>query len=65
VGRLGVGTALVRGAEKRLRSMGCGKINLQVRTSNAAVIEFYNRLGYEIEERMSLGKHLKHGHARV
>src|SRR6266849_6956068 len=28
--RLGVGTALVRGAEARLRSMGCGKINLQV-----------------------------------
>src|SRR5215468_3918981 len=26
--RLGVGTALVRCAEERLRSMGCGKINL-------------------------------------
>jgi ribosomal protein S18 acetylase RimI-like enzyme len=63
--RLGVGTALVRAAEERLRSMGCGKINLQVRTSNAAVIEFYRRLGYDVEERMSLGKHLKHGHARV
>jgi ribosomal protein S18 acetylase RimI-like enzyme len=56
--RLGVGTALVRGAEERLRSMGCGKINLQVRASNATVIGFYNRLGYEVEERTSMGKRI-------
>ena len=56
--RLGVGTALVRNAEERLRSMGCGKINLQVRASNAAVIGFYNRLGYEVEERTSMGKRI-------
>jgi ribosomal protein S18 acetylase RimI-like enzyme len=54
--RRGVGTALVRGAEDRLRSMGCSKINLQVRASNATVVEFYKRLGYVIEERMSMGK---------
>ena len=45
--------------------MDCGKVNLQVRNSNAAVIGFYNRMGYEIEERTSLGKHLKHGHTRI
>jgi ribosomal protein S18 acetylase RimI-like enzyme len=56
--RLGVGTALVRDAEERLRSMGCGKINLQVRASNAAVIGFYNQLGYEVEERTSMGKRI-------
>jgi ribosomal protein S18 acetylase RimI-like enzyme len=56
--RLGVGTALVRGAEERLRSMGCRKINLQVRASNAAVVGFYNRLGYEIEQRTSMGKRI-------
>jgi hypothetical protein len=33
------------GDESRLRAMGCGKINLQVRTSNDAVIGFYKRLG--------------------
>jgi ribosomal protein S18 acetylase RimI-like enzyme len=56
--RLGVGTALVRGAEERLRSMGCSKINLQVRGANAAVVGFYNRLGYEIEQRTSMGKRI-------
>lgn len=55
---LGVGTALVRAAEGRLRSMGCSKINLQVRATNAAVVEFYKRLGYMIEERTSMGKRL-------
>jgi ribosomal protein S18 acetylase RimI-like enzyme len=52
----GVGTALVRGAEDRLWSMGCNKINLQVRISNATVVEFYKRLGYMVEERTSMGK---------
>jgi ribosomal protein S18 acetylase RimI-like enzyme len=56
--RRGVGTALVRAAEARLRAQGCRKINLQVRASNRAVAEFYGRLGYAIEERLSLGKRL-------
>jgi ribosomal protein S18 acetylase RimI-like enzyme len=56
--RQGVGTALVRSAEERLRSMGCRKINLQVRVSNAAVVGFYSRLGYEIEPRTSMGKRI-------
>ena len=56
--RRGVGAAMVRDAEDRLRSMGCHKINLQVRASNAAVVEFYKRLGYAIEERVSMGKRI-------
>ena len=56
--RQGVGAALVRGAEDRLRSMGCSKINLQVRATNATIVEFYKRLGYAIEERTSMGKRL-------
>src|SRR5262245_25161549 len=56
--RQGIGAALVRGAEDCLRSMGCSKINLQVRARNAVVIEFYKRLGYMIEERTSMGKRL-------
>jgi ribosomal protein S18 acetylase RimI-like enzyme len=54
--RHGIGTALVREAEKRLLALGCGKINLQVRASNSAVVEFYKQLGYAIEERISMGK---------
>ncbi len=54
--RRGIGTALVRDVEKRLRALGCLKINLQVRTANEAGVGFYKRLGYEIEERISMGK---------
>ena len=42
----------MREAEARLQAMGCIKVNLQVRSSNAAVVEFYRRLGYSIEERV-------------
>ena len=40
-----IGSALVQEAQARLAAMGCRKINLQVSTSNAAVVEFYKRLG--------------------
>jgi ribosomal protein S18 acetylase RimI-like enzyme len=56
--RQGIGTVPVRAAEACLRSMGCGKINLQVRSTNAPAAEFYRRLGYLIEERTSMGKRL-------
>jgi ribosomal protein S18 acetylase RimI-like enzyme len=56
--RQGIGTALVREAENLLSAMGCTKINLQVRSSNTAVTRFYSSLGYEIEERVSMGKRL-------
>ena len=45
--RQGIGTALVRGAEDRLRSMGCSKTNLQVRASDATVVDFYKQPGYD------------------
>jgi ribosomal protein S18 acetylase RimI-like enzyme len=56
--RRGLGTALVHAAEARLQALGCGKINLQVRPTNRGVIAFYARLGYAVEERISLGKRL-------
>jgi ribosomal protein S18 acetylase RimI-like enzyme len=54
--RSGVGTALVRAAEAALQDLGCGKINLQVRVGNEEVTSFYRRLGYAIEERISMGR---------
>lgn len=54
--RSGVGRKLVLHAERRLGELGCGKINLQVRSTNEAVIGFYRRLGYEVEDRVSMGK---------
>ena len=53
--RRGVGTALVRHAVTALRAMGCTKVNLQVRATNAAVVEFYESLGFVVEERVSMG----------
>ena len=38
--------------------MGCPKLNMQVRTSNAAVLAFYERLGYAQDQMVSLGKRL-------
>lgn len=54
--RRGIGTALVQEAEARLGALGCGKINLQIRSTNADVKAFYDRLGYGTEDRISMGK---------
>jgi len=57
--RRGVGSALVREAERRLMALGCNKINLQVQSSNGAVAHFYKSLGYDLEERISMGKNVR------
>ena len=57
--RIGIGTALMRRVEEELARMGCRKLNLQVRASNKEVVAFYRRLGYEVEERVSMGKLLE------
>jgi ribosomal protein S18 acetylase RimI-like enzyme len=56
--RKGVGSALLRRLEQLLIGRGCMKVNLQVRASNSDVVEFYEQLGYAIEERISMGKRL-------
>jgi ribosomal protein S18 acetylase RimI-like enzyme len=56
--RQGVGSALVRHLEAVLADRGCLKVNLQVRSSNAAVVAFYEALGYGVEQRASMGKRL-------
>jgi ribosomal protein S18 acetylase RimI-like enzyme len=56
--RRGVGTRLVRAAEAGLSRIGCPKVNLQVRAGNYEVVSFYRKLGYETEERMSMGRRL-------
>ena len=52
----GIATDLVRKAEEGLAGLGCPKINLQVRTENEGVVKFYRAVGYEVEERVSMGK---------
>lgn len=57
--RRGIGTALMRDAERRLRLSGCPKINLQVRRENAAVQAFYAALGFTEDAVVSMGKRLE------
>lgn len=57
--RHGLARAIVAKAEKLLRGAGCPKINLQIRTSNRGVIEFYRRLGYSVDDVVSMGKRLE------
>ena len=54
----GVARALVRHAVLKLRSAGCTKVNLQIRATNSEVRGFYESLGFEIEERLSMGMHI-------
>ena len=51
-----VGTALIHHVEKALAELGCPKINLQVLQSNEGAVQFYEKLGYRVEERISMGK---------
>ncbi len=54
--RCGFGRSLLAQIEAALVKRGCLKVNLQVRASNAEVIEFYRAIGYSIEDRISMGK---------
>lgn len=58
--RRGLAREIVAKAEQLLRKAGCPKINLQIRASNQAVIEFYRRLGYSVDDVVSMGKRLEH-----
>ena len=57
--RKGYGKAMMDAVELLLRAKGCPKINLQVRTTNTQVIEFYAALGYNVDNVMGLGKRLE------
>lgn len=57
--RHGHGRSMMQHAEGLLTARGCPKINLQVRTSNAATIAFYQSLGYLDDNVIGLGKRLQ------
>jgi ribosomal protein S18 acetylase RimI-like enzyme len=54
----GHGRQLMQHVEQLFVSAGVPKINLLVRSTNAAVVEFYRRLGYIQDEAVCLGKRL-------
>ena len=57
--RQGFAAKLMQEAERILRRAGCPKINLQIRTSNSDVIEFYKAIGYSVDDVVSMGKRLE------
>ncbi len=56
--RKGYGRVMMHAAEEALAELGAPKVNLQVRSGNDEAVAFYRDLGYETEERVSLGKRL-------
>jgi ribosomal protein S18 acetylase RimI-like enzyme len=59
--RCGLGRELVRTVERAVFALGCPKLNLQVRATNLAVVAFYEKLGYVLEERACFGKRREAG----
>jgi ribosomal protein S18 acetylase RimI-like enzyme len=55
----GYGREMMAIIEQKIRSRGCPKINLQVRSSNASVIAFYQALGYIDDKVVGMGKRLE------
>jgi len=57
--RKGFAGELMQRAEELLKKAGCPKINLQVRSTNTAVIRFYESLGFSEDKVVSFGKRLE------
>lgn len=55
---LGIAQQMIRAAEMGLKSLGCRKVNLQVREGNIGAVERYAKMGFEQENRISMGKRL-------
>ena len=56
--RKGLGRQIMEAVEKKILAMGCPKINLQIRTDNTTAVRFYESIGYEMDEVVSMGKRL-------
>lgn len=54
----GIARKMIEQLEELLLDRGCPKINLQVRSTNSKVIEFYRSLGYAEDHAIGMGKRL-------
>ncbi len=54
----GIGRALVAEAEARLLALGCPKVMLMVRADNTRVLEYYDALGFTIDDVAVRGRRL-------
>ncbi|MBZ0255120.1 GNAT family acetyltransferase [bacterium] len=57
--RKGIAATIMRTAEEKLLSLGCVKVNLQIRETNINVIQFYQSIGYKIDASVSMGKRIQ------
>ncbi len=55
----GLGRQMMQAAEEVLKAAGCAKLNLQVRSTNTEVIQFYESIGYTVDSVISMGKRLE------
>ncbi len=54
----GYARQMMQAGERLLLEVGCPKLNLQIRSANAAVISFYQHLGYTPDDVVSMGRRL-------
>ncbi len=54
----GLGRKLIEQTEASLLALGCPKVNLQVRSTNTHIVEYYRSLGYAEDHAIGMGKRL-------
>ncbi len=57
--RKGLGRRIMVAVEVKILAMGCPKINLQIRKDNLTAVNFYENIGYKMDEVISMGKRLE------
>ncbi|MFQ5715008.1 MAG: GNAT family acetyltransferase [Candidatus Scalinduaceae bacterium] len=57
--RRGYGRLMMEAVEQCIKEKGCPRVNLQVRSANKGVIEFYQAIGYTDDNVVGLGKRFK------
>lgn len=51
----GIGSMLMKKAISELKKVGCLKVNLQVDKENSETVSFYEKNGFMVEDRISMG----------
>ncbi len=59
----GYAQQVMENVESELRKRGCPKINLQIRSGNARVMAFYQKLGFTDDQALNMGKRLEEDHS--
>jgi len=56
--RRSLGQQIMAAIEEKLLEMGCPKVKLQVSKGNLGVVSFYEKIGFEMDEVVEMGKRL-------